>query len=76
MGPVAAGRGWRGVLAIVANASFFLATTSGLLTVAAVLTSLYPAATVALARVVLDERIVRRLGLALAALAVVLITIG
>lgn len=67
-----------GVLAIVANGSFFLATTGGLLTVAAVLTSLYPAATVALARLVLDERIARRqgLGLALAAAAVVLITLG
>lgn len=67
-----------GVLAIIANVAFFLATTQGLLTVAAVLTSLYPAATVVLARFVLDERIARRqaLGLGLAGVAVVLITLG
>ena len=67
-----------GTLAIVANTAFFLATTQGLLTVAAVLTSLYPAGTVVLARFVLDERISRSqvTGLALAGIAVVLITLG
>ena len=67
-----------GTLAIVANMAFFLATTQGLLTVAAVLTSLYPAGTVVLARFVLDERISRSqvTGLALAGIAVVLITLG
>lgn len=67
-----------GVLAIIANVAFFLAAAQGLLTVAAVLTSLYPAGTVVLARLVLDERISGRqaIGLALAGLAVVLITLG
>lgn len=67
-----------GVLSSGANVAFFAATTVGLLTIAAVLTSLYPAGTIVLARLVLNERISRGqgLGLALAGIAVVLITLG
>lgn len=67
-----------GVLVSVAAICFFLATQRGLLTVVAVLTSLYPAVTVALARWVLAERIGRwqGVGLALAAVSVALISGG
>lgn len=79
-----AGRPWRllavatGVLGSAATVLFYAATTTGLLTIAAVLTSLYPAGTILLARLILDERLTRRqsLGLALAGCAVVLITLG
>jgi drug/metabolite transporter (DMT)-like permease len=73
-------RNWRlvglaGVFDISANAFFLLASNRGLLSVVSVLASLYPAATVILARVVLHERLTRRHALASAvtALAVVLI---
>ncbi len=64
-----------GVLSLVATASYFLATQRGLLTVAAVLASLYPAVTIALAAAFLHERPSRwqSLGLAMAGVAVVLI---
>lgn len=67
-----------GVLGSVATLLFYASTTTGLLTIAAVLTSLYPAGTILLARLLLDERMTRRqgLGLLLAGCAVVLITIG
>ncbi|WP_163512338.1 EamA family transporter [Fodinicola acaciae] len=67
-----------GVLGAVAVMTYFLATHVGMLTVVAVLTSLYPAATIALARFVLSERISRQqgAGLLLAGLAVALITAG
>jgi drug/metabolite transporter (DMT)-like permease len=67
-----------GVLGSSATVLFLLATQSGLLTVAAVLSSLYPATTVLLAAVLLRERISRAQagGLALAVLAVVLVTVG
>jgi drug/metabolite transporter (DMT)-like permease len=71
----AAAVGGLGASAIVL---FYFATHAGLLTLAAVLTSLYPAVTVVLARVTLGERL-RRLqtvGLLLAATAVVLIVTG
>jgi len=57
---------------------YFLATHRGLLAVTAVLTSLYPAVTIVLARIVLGERLTRlRLaGLALAAGCVALIAAG
>lgn len=61
-----------------ANALYLLAVRRGLLAIVAVLTSLYPASTLVLARVVLGERLARvqRLGLAGAASAVVLISLG
>jgi drug/metabolite transporter (DMT)-like permease len=59
-----------GVLDIAANGFFAVASTKGLVSIVAVLSSLYPVATVVLARVVLGERLhrVQRFG-ALAALA-------
>jgi len=67
-----------GLLGSLAILLFYASTTTGLLTIAAVLTSLYPAWTIVLARLVLDERLSRRqgVGLALAGGAVVLITLG
>jgi uncharacterized membrane protein len=67
-----------GVLDIAANGFFALAATKGLVSVVAVLSSLYPVMTVILARVVLKERLaaIQRAG-ALAALAgVALISAG
>jgi uncharacterized membrane protein len=65
-----------GVIGTAAIILYFLATRQGLLSVVAVLTSLYPAFTVALARWLLAERIGRRqgAGLALAGVAVALIS--
>ena len=67
-----------GVLSTAATVMFLLATQTGLLTVAAVLSSLYPATTVILAAVVLRERIGRSqgVGLVLAAVAVALVASG
>ncbi len=61
-----------------ANALYLLATRHGSVTVAALLASLYPAATVILARAVHREHLsaVQRGGLGLAALAVILISLG
>jgi drug/metabolite transporter (DMT)-like permease len=77
--------GWPGWQAAIAGATgavgailYFYATHDGLLAVTAVLTSLYPASTIVLARTVLGERLTRlRLtGLALAAVCVALIAVG
>jgi drug/metabolite transporter (DMT)-like permease len=61
----------------LANLFFLLSARAGLLSLASVLTSLYPAMTVLLAMVLLHEHAsrVQRAGLALAAAAVVLITV-
>lgn len=61
-----------GVLDISANATYLAATHRGLLSIVAVLSSLYPASTVVLARLLLGERFHRLqlAGLALAALGV------
>ncbi len=67
-----------GLLGGTATVLFFFATHAGLLTIAAVLTSLYPAFTVLLARVVLAEKLgrIQTVGLGLAAVAVTLIVTG
>ena len=67
-----------GVLDAGANALFLLATQRGLLTLVAVLGALYPATTLLLARAVLGERLagLQRVGVGLAAVAVVLVTAG
>lgn len=67
-----------GFLDVVANLLYLLATQRGLLSLVAVLTSIYPAVTVLLARLVLDERMRRSqiLGLTAAAAGVVLISAG
>jgi drug/metabolite transporter (DMT)-like permease len=64
-----------GVLDIVANVAFLYALRAGMLAIVSVLTSLYPAGTVLLARLVLKERTgwTQRIGLVMAATAVVLI---
>jgi drug/metabolite transporter (DMT)-like permease len=73
LGPILAG-----LLVAAAAICFFLGTQRGLLTVVAVLTSLYPAVTVALARWLLAEHIGRwqGVGLALAGASVALISGG
>jgi uncharacterized membrane protein len=67
-----------GVLDAAGNALYLLASRAGDLTVAAVLTSLYPAVTVLLARLTYREtlRPVQKVGLAVAAVAVVLTATG
>jgi drug/metabolite transporter (DMT)-like permease len=67
-----------GLLDMGGNAAFILATQSGQLAIAAVLSSLYPVVTVVLAILVLRERMTRShvAGIALTALAIGLITVG
>jgi drug/metabolite transporter (DMT)-like permease len=67
-----------GLLGGLATAAFLLATHHGLLSVSAVLTSLYPAFTVLLAALVLHERVHRlqAWGLGLCGVAVVLVAMG
>jgi drug/metabolite transporter (DMT)-like permease len=67
-----------GVLDTIANVAMLLAVQSSLLSLAAVLMSLYPVATVALAMVVLKERVTRwqAVGMVLAMLAVGMIATG
>ena len=64
-----------GVLATAAMAAFIIATSRGLVSIASVLVSLYPAFTILLAVKLLHERIhrIQRIGLALCAIAVALV---
>ncbi len=64
-----------GMLDMAANVLFLVANRDGLLALVAVITSLYPASTIALAQIFLGERLARHqmIGLALAGVAVVLI---
>jgi len=68
---------WLGPLGTAANACLLWAMQAGMLSVVSVLVSLYPASTVALAAIVLRERIHRAqwIGLALAGVAVGLISV-
>jgi drug/metabolite transporter (DMT)-like permease len=77
--------GWPRWLAVITGATgasgtilYFFATHEGFLAVTAVLTSLYPAVTIVLARTVLGERLtgLRLTGLALAGACVALIAVG
>lgn len=67
-----------GALDMAANGAFLLASRVSLLSLASVLTSLYPATTIVCARLVLGERLTRvqAAGLGLAAAGVILITLG
>ncbi len=67
-----------GVLDMAANGLFALAATEGLVSVVAVLSSLYPVVTILLARAVLGERVraSQQLGVALVLIGVVGIALG
>lgn len=67
-----------GALDMVANVFYLVAVRQGSLSIVATLTSLYPAGTILLARIVLRERlrIVQQAGVACAVLAIVLIVAG
>ena len=66
-----------GVLDVSADVFFAFATTIGLLSIVSILSSLYPVATVILARIVLNERMLRlqQVGIALALAGVLLISV-
>jgi drug/metabolite transporter (DMT)-like permease len=68
---------WLGFINLASDLLYLLATREGLLSLVAVITSLYPATTVGLARVVLDERMVKQqmLGVACAAVSVTCIAL-
>ena len=67
-----------GAMDVTANVLFLLASRRGLLSLVAVITSMYPASTVALARLTLGERVtgVQAVGLACAVVAVTMISLA
>jgi drug/metabolite transporter (DMT)-like permease len=67
-----------GILDMVANIFFVLASSAGMLSIVAIVVSLYPAPTVLMARIVFKERItpVRLVGLGLAMVGLALISLG
>jgi drug/metabolite transporter (DMT)-like permease len=67
-----------GVLDVAANVLYLLSTQHGLLSLVAVITSMYPATTVLLARFFLKERLTKNqvIGLGMAAVGVTLIALG
>jgi uncharacterized membrane protein len=67
-----------GIIDVAANMFYLAASREGLLSIVAVLTSLYPASTVVLARTFLGERLARPQvgGLGLAVVGVVLIALA
>jgi drug/metabolite transporter (DMT)-like permease len=69
---------WLGFINVLADLLYLLATRHGLLSLVAVITSMYPAVTVILARSMLREAMVKQqvVGLGLAAASVVLIALG
>lgn len=82
--PLALGKGglipaiFAGILDMVANIFFVLASSSGMLSIVAIIVSLYPVPTVLMARLVFKERItpVRGLGLALSLAGLALISLN
>ena len=70
--------GAAGVLDVGANVFYLISTRFGLLSLVAVLTSMYPAITVLMARIFLDERMIKMqiVGLALAGAAIAMIVLG
>ena len=70
--------GVAGVLDVAANVLYLISTRFGLLSLVAVLTSMYPAVTVLMARIFLNERMIKSqlIGLALAGAAIVMIVLG
>jgi drug/metabolite transporter (DMT)-like permease len=66
-----------GILDVTANGFYILASQFGRLDVAAILSSLYPAATVLLASILLKERVARSqaIGIGLALIAIIFLTI-
>lgn len=67
-----------GLFDVAANVFYVIATRFGLLSLVAVLTSMYPAVTVLMARIFLNERMIRTqlVGLTLAGAAIVMIVLG
>ena len=70
--------GAAGVLDVAANVFYLVATRFGLLSLVAVLTSMYPAVTVLMARIFLEERMIKMqiVGLGLAGAAIAMIVAG